>query len=395
MEQRPLTGKSHWYHETQSSRCASAAQSLVPKAAQVANRFILDTPLPAEFQPGWLAYGEAIAHYLLADNIKVSRLHTLSSYDRISTALTVAQVYQVQRVCDHYAARLAPLPGPDSSRASNIRLTQITQYARMLASQPGNLPEDGLAGLVEVGLTQPDIISFIQIIGFVGFQARIVALLRAINGENPRWLPGLQGQSDAPPASVEASGLWVTRWQPAEPGHRTPAPHRAVDCTQALSGLALIAPLLAEDAESLALLAHHHHTLAANVPAEYQALLGLLSARINGSPWCFHTLGAASHPGLPGVVDSLYNGDRAFTAWLQGHPRWQALSQAAGQLIRHPGQFQAAIFSTCCHDNGAIQPVFNQLAWVAFCGWLNRLNIALIGRKQDHQGTKETLPGIA
>jgi uncharacterized protein YciW len=50
--------------------------------------------------------------------------------------LTVAQACGVQRLCNHYAALLAPLPGPDSSRESNRRLAQITQYARQLASSP-------------------------------------------------------------------------------------------------------------------------------------------------------------------------------------------------------------------------------------------------------------------
>ncbi len=59
----------------------------------------------------------------------------LTAYDRLSTALTVARVYGVQRLCNHYAAR-RPLPGPDSSRESNRRLAQITQYARQLAGSP-------------------------------------------------------------------------------------------------------------------------------------------------------------------------------------------------------------------------------------------------------------------
>ena len=68
--------------------------------------------------------------------MSLSRYVTLSPYDRLSTALTVAQVTGVQSLCSHYAARLAPLHSPDASRESNIRLAQITQYARQLASQP-------------------------------------------------------------------------------------------------------------------------------------------------------------------------------------------------------------------------------------------------------------------
>jgi uncharacterized protein YciW len=108
----------------------------------------------------------------------VNRLHTLSAYDRLSTALTVAQACGVQRLCNHYAARLAPLPGPDSSRESNRRLAQITQYARQLASSPDVIDDKARNQLDEVGLSTYDIVVINQIIGFIGFQARVVAIFR-------------------------------------------------------------------------------------------------------------------------------------------------------------------------------------------------------------------------
>lgn len=85
---------------------------------------------------------------------------TLSPYDRLSTALTVAQVTGVQSLCSHYAARLAPLHSPDASRESNIRLAQITQYARQLASQPTLICRRALQQLGDVGLSPADIVTF-------------------------------------------------------------------------------------------------------------------------------------------------------------------------------------------------------------------------------------------
>lgn len=73
---------------------------------------------------------------LISRTVLNDRLHTFSAYERMSTALTAAQVFGVQRLCRYYAARLAPLPGPDASRESNQRLAQITQYARQLAGSP-------------------------------------------------------------------------------------------------------------------------------------------------------------------------------------------------------------------------------------------------------------------
>ncbi len=132
MEQRRLTGKSHWYHETQSSLCPADPLPLVPEAAKVEDRFLLDLPLDDEQRAAhapWCEAARALIPSLLPVKHPVTRLHTLSVYDRLSTALTAAQVYGVQRLCNHYAARLAPEPGPDSSRESNRRLTQLTQTA--------------------------------------------------------------------------------------------------------------------------------------------------------------------------------------------------------------------------------------------------------------------------
>ena len=119
MEQRRVYGKNHWYHETQSTICPVDVLPLVPEAAHVEDRFLLDLTLPEEWlhaHAGWLTPARCLADALFPASVVVNRLQTVSAYDRLSTALTVAQVYGVQRLCNHYAARLAPLPGPDSSR---------------------------------------------------------------------------------------------------------------------------------------------------------------------------------------------------------------------------------------------------------------------------------------
>lgn len=56
MEQRRFTGKSHWYHETQSSTGPQDVLPLVPEAAHVDDRFLLDLVIPEDvlipFQSG-------------------------------------------------------------------------------------------------------------------------------------------------------------------------------------------------------------------------------------------------------------------------------------------------------------------------------------------------------
>src|SRR5690606_16329199 len=75
------------------------------------------------------------------------------------------------------------------------RLAEITQYARQLASSPDVIDTKAQQQLDEVGLTTYDVIVINQIIGFVGFQARIVAAFQAMLGHPVRWLPGHPGSS--------------------------------------------------------------------------------------------------------------------------------------------------------------------------------------------------------
>jgi hypothetical protein len=48
MEQRRFSGKGHWYHETQSNHSQTDVLPLVPEAAYVDDRFLLDLALPED-----------------------------------------------------------------------------------------------------------------------------------------------------------------------------------------------------------------------------------------------------------------------------------------------------------------------------------------------------------
>lgn len=114
MEQRHITGKSHWYHETQSSTAEYDVLPLVPEAVKVSDPFLLDVILDEEtLAPflSWLVPARVLAVELFPDPLTVTRSQTFTAYERLSTALTVAQVCGVQRLCNYYSARLTPLPG--------------------------------------------------------------------------------------------------------------------------------------------------------------------------------------------------------------------------------------------------------------------------------------------
>ncbi|WP_233277636.1 CMD domain-containing protein, partial [Salmonella enterica] len=217
MEQCRKAGKSHWYHETQSTMSSQTPLSLMPEAAYVNDRFLLDlTVAETALTPfeSWLKPARQLADVLFPRTVLNDRLHTFSAYERMSTALTAAQVFGVQRLCRYYAARLAPLPGPDASRESNQRLAQITQYARQLAGSPSVINTRAREQLAEVGLTARDTVLINQIIGFIGFQARVAAIFQAFCRLPVRELPGQEMQRFARAARFQNP---QTIWRPPPP----------------------------------------------------------------------------------------------------------------------------------------------------------------------------------
>jgi len=329
MEQRRFSGKGHWYHETQTNHCPDDVLPLVPEAANVADRFLLDLALPNEIVThceSWLTPSLVLRERLFPRQVQLSRLHTLSAYDRLSTALTVAQACGVQRLCNHYAALLAPLPGPDSSRESNQRLAQITQYARQLACSPDVIDSRAQMQLDEVGLTTYDVILINQIIGFIGFQARVVASFQALLGHPVRWLPG----HHIPP-HAQIDDINMSEWASIIPGvelrYASAQQLESLARWQSEVCLGDLAPVLCHEPELLDCLGEILTSGIKDLPPQY-----------------------ANHPSLPSAVDL---------------------------LARSPDRFSAAQLTPLIDDGLPAADAINLLTWSAFCGWLNRLKIAL------------------
>ena len=384
MEQRRVNGKNHWYHETQSTICPVDVLPLVPEAAHVEDRFLLDLTLPRELLEAharWLTPARRLADALFPASVTVNRLQTFSAYDRLSTALTVAQVYGVQRLCNHYAARLAPLPGPDSSRESNRRLAQITQYARQLASSPSLINALARSQLDEVGLTSRDIILINQIIGFISFQARAIAAFHAALGYPVRWIPGMPQQEDAPEA------LFVARESDWQPGLDDADLRYADDERQSLianwrkhPGLSELAPLLAAQEPPLALQEQLLTHLSDRQP--FAAQVALIAARINGSISCFNAW-ASRCPDLVDLTDALRGNESGVQPWGDNPSMERQLLQSVQLLTRAPDRFSAAQLTPLTDYGLSRSAAIDLLAWCGLCGWMNRLKIALGNVRQE------------
>ena len=371
MEQRRLPGNSQWYHETQTSLPTQRAP-LVPEAADIEDRFLLglgqqvDDALSAlllQAEPV-LNASRHLYRQLFPAQLSTSPSHTLTLYDRLCTALTVAQVAGVQRLCNHYAARLNPLPGPDSSRESNQRLTQITEYARQLASQPTLIDGPALQRLDQVGLTAPDIITFNQIIGFVSYQARVVAGVHAFMGLPVRWIPGV-----ALPADADATGLQPGDWQPAlpplEPRYAAADQLEAINASQLLALPESARWLLAHDGKTLYGWSALLTTLDAALASPEAQLAAAVASRINGSADCFNRYPAgALREALAAGIDP---------ALQVASPEQQTLIGLAAQLTRCPDRFSAAHLQPLRDSGRSDNTLFSLILCTAATCWGNRL----------------------
>lgn len=373
MEQGRKAGKSHWYHETQSTMSSQTTLSLMPEATYVNDRFLLDLAVSetalAPFE-SWLKPARQLADILFPRTVLNDRLHTFSAYERMSTALTAAQVFGVQRLCRHYAAHLAPLPGPDASRESNQRLAQITQYARQLAGSPSVINTRAREQLAEVGLTAWDTVLINQIIGFIGFQARVAAIFQAFCRLPVRELPGQEMQRFA---RSELFQNPQATWRPAASLVEYLPAHAKARRQYSSSQCQMLTPVLMRDPSSFALLERiltsSLHTAS---PPSLLPLITLLTSRINGSAACFNE--HASQPGAwHHAVITLRQEEDDIARW-ELEP---ALTQAIQWLTRAPDRFSAAHFSSLLTRGGSSEQAINMLGWCGVCGWLNRLKIAL------------------
>lgn len=380
MEQRRYPGHNHWFYESQASPRTRQAAPLVPAAADIEDRFLLGLrqeraapeSLLVSFQPALLAARD-LSQLLFPDRLTTDLTHTLTLYDRLSTALTVAQVAGVQRLCNHYAARLNPLPGPDSSRESNNRLTQITQYSRQLAMQPELITPASLAALDEVGLSESDIVTLNQLVGFISYQARVVAGLQALMGLPVRWLPAATPLPDADAACFGAPQRWQPALRPVERRYASAGQLSAVAFCQSMPELADAVWLLVQDAQLLYGWATLRQRLTSRNDKGFYALAQAVSARINGSPHCFRHCQTAAHDALIAGVDE---------AAANAAPETAAVILFAAQLTRSPERLSCAHLQPLKDFGWQPASLFALIQAVALANWHNRLFSALSEKTQ-------------
>lgn len=390
MEQQRKAAHSGWYHETQSSQ--QGHLPLDPHAALAQDRFLLgqdaqlDTTLRSLIheRQGLLNASRACYDVLFPDSLKVSRTETLSLYDRLSSALTVAQVSGVQPLCSHYAARLAPLSSPDASRESNIRQTHITQFARLLATQPTLITPPMLSQLNDVGLSTQDIVTFTQLIGFVSYQARVLAILNGLRGRAAAVLPGFPS-----PEGCEQKGysLAMLQWSSRLP---EVAPESASQHQQDV--LDLIAPdarsssfytLLVHNADALSEFSAVFNNImqAGERPkAAWRELAAVATSELNGCLYCagIHGRLYLEAEGRAELIEQLFEAtyrDEVVDAvsQKQAGSAEAALLESVIALTRTPERFDARLLHGLSDAGYTATQSLDILLTAALFSWSNRL----------------------
>lgn len=373
-----------WYHETQRSSGSDAPPG--PGAASLRDRFLLglgafaDEALNKALSARTEVFSASLAsyHVLFPERVVTSAEVTLSLYDRLCTALTVAQVTGVQTLCSHYAARLAPLDSPEATRESNVRLAQITQYARQLASQPTLICSKALQQLYEVGLSTQDIVTFSQIIGFVSYQARVVAGIAALAGRPTAVVPGFPKVEDAQEHGFsEGKRLWQARLPEILPEQADARQLDILDQSHPDARLRSFYLLLAHDAASL----HERNGVYNSINHQsdelsphLRALAALVASRINGSQYCAAVV--ANQVADQDLVQALLAGvENALDTATD--PQAVAVIRVIAELTRSPEKFTPQ----------SVQPLFNNglnqaqaletLLTGSLYAWENRLRYSL------------------
>ncbi|PKE30194.1 peroxidase [Rahnella sp. AA] len=390
MEQQRKAAHSGWYHETQSSQ--QGHLPLDPHAAKVQDRFLLGLDIQLDptlrqllnERQGLLRASRACYEVLFPDTLSVSRTETLSLYDRLSSALTVAQVSGVQSLCSHYAARLAPLSSPDASRESNIRQTHITQFARLLATQPTLITAPMLDQLYDVGLSTRDIVTFTQLIGFVSYQARVLAILNGLRGRAAAVLPGFPSPEGCEQKGFSLAMLqWTSRLPEVVPETASRHQQDVLDLIAPNARSSSFYTLLVHDADALSEFSAVFNNImqAGERPkAAWRELSAVTTSQLNGCLYCagIHGRLYLEAGGSETLIDELFRENHRddavdFVSQKLADAKEAALLGAVITLTRTPERFDARRLHGLSDAGYSATQSVDILLTAALFSWSNRL----------------------
>ncbi|MBS0505870.1 MAG: peroxidase-related enzyme [Proteobacteria bacterium] len=311
---------------------------------------------------------------------------------RLAVARDVAAASGVATLAEHYSAQSGRIGAP----AQNARWHAIAHFARLLATRPVAADRAALLALPAAGLPTADVVVLAQLVGFISFQARLVAGVAALAALGP-------AADAATPAATAAEAPFVHPAHLPAPG----APLRLNGYTSETldwkAWLPVVNPATAT-AEQIAvldashpkarqsdfylLLAHQPRVLAerseafnaimyapGGLPRLERELATTVVSRINGCVYCasVHAQRFEQLAKRNDVIAQIFiDPDQAGT-----NARERAIVQASAALTRAPGAFGPQQLAPLRAAGMGDLELLDLVHAVALFAWANRLMLNL------------------
>jgi alkylhydroperoxidase domain protein/CMD domain protein len=318
--------------------------------------------------------------------------------ERAAVALRVAAWHEEPRLAAHYRrlltasgegggaladAVVAGVPGGGTAALTDgplaARLRAELDHADLLTTRPADARPEHLAALAAAGLTERDVVTVSQVIGYVSFQARVLAGLLLLAGAAP--------ERPAPAAPRIRSASVARRFTQAELGWEPWVAPLAPDLSdadgeqRAALGARAGSPyfrLLARDAP---VLVERTATDAGvfrsegGLPRAERELGAAVASRVNGCVYCasVHSRFASRYSGRRDDVQRLLD------EGVEGaqDDRWRRLIDFAAALSQTPSRADPADVAGLREAGCSDLEVLDLAQATAFFAWANRLMLTL------------------
>jgi alkylhydroperoxidase domain protein/CMD domain protein len=311
----------------------------------------------------------------------------VSSLERAAIALRVAAWHDELRLVGHYRNLLAAAGAGGAELAEATigdipgdgRLAALLRHADLLATHPVDARPEHLAALTDAGLSVGDIVTTSQLIGYVSFQARVLAGLLLLAGARPRR----SGSRDEPRMRSAVARArftqdelgWAPWVEPLSPDEATPEQEAALPGPRARSPyfrlLARDAPVLVERTATDEGIFRSEGGL----PRGERELAAAVASRVNGCVYCasVHSRFASTYSKRREDVQRLLDDG------VEGaqDARWRGLIDFAAALTQAPPRVEEADLARL-RDLGLTDlEVIDLVQATAFFAWANRLMLTL------------------
>jgi alkylhydroperoxidase domain protein/CMD domain protein len=306
----------------------------------------------------------------------------LGGLERAAIALRVAAWHDEARLVDHYRHLLTASGGEEATIGDvpdDGRLAALVRHADLLATHPVDARPEHLEALTDAGLSVRDIVTTSQLIGYVSFQARVLAGLLLLASAQPRRSAALDGpgmRSAVARARFTQDELGWAPWvEPLSTEEATPEQEAALPGPRARSPyfrlLARDAPVLVERTAT----DEGIFRTEGGLPRGERELGAAVASRVNGCVYCasVHSRFASTYSRRREDVQRLLD------EGVEGaqDARWRALIDFSAALTQTPPRLDEADLARLRELSLTDLEVLDLVQATAFFAWANRLMLTL------------------